>query len=495
MEDFSNIPSQFDTIVKGHPIIFISYSWDNKEHMQWVRKLSDDLRTKYSINALLDQYNRGGFDLIQFMRRGIDNANRVLLIGTPMYKEKLDNSDGSRGAKFEDQIISLELYHKLGSSKFIPVLRNGKFDTSFSSLIETRTGYDFRNDNNYEKELQKLAAEIWNNPLNAAPTLGPKPSFTIVNDTNPSSTHYNVGEQLTDEQFVTEIKRLLSLPNSEITYTEMIEGEAKSAYNDIISRAKYDFSINPNIFKDYADYHFKTVEKLIMVSLPIVRYGTLKQQKLLVDAMVRLCMKPLKDGEITYDGTNYLHLFASTFLFHAVGMSCVKFEYYQLLKVMMTAKVPAGNVLSPNYGYSLAHLSGTDHWGAAIMNGYMQSSWYYPYSEIISRRLKPYFNEYVLDDGDYRCLYCSWEHLFSLMYYYYGCSIMNREVFPLGIFVRERFDFLRSGENFYTNFFNDGKRKKKEWEPIKQGLFDGNYEKFQDTYNKAEVYYNKNGRY
>lgn len=55
MSNFSDIPSQFDDLVKDHPVVFISYSWDSEDHKSWVRKLSDDLRTKYAVNTLLDQ--------------------------------------------------------------------------------------------------------------------------------------------------------------------------------------------------------------------------------------------------------------------------------------------------------------------------------------------------------------------------------------------------------------------------------------------------------
>lgn len=100
MSNFSDIPSQFDDLVKDHPVVFISYSWDSEDHKSWVRKLSDDLRTKYAVNTLLDQYNRGGYDLIQFMNKGIEIADRVILIGTPAYKEKSEKYDC--GAKYED---------------------------------------------------------------------------------------------------------------------------------------------------------------------------------------------------------------------------------------------------------------------------------------------------------------------------------------------------------------------------------------------------------
>lgn len=66
----------------------------------------------------------------------------------------------------------------MGSSKFIPILRDGTFNDSFSSLIETRIGYDMRNDADYEEVFQNLAADLWGCSMNVAPTLGPKPNFT-----------------------------------------------------------------------------------------------------------------------------------------------------------------------------------------------------------------------------------------------------------------------------------------------------------------------------
>lgn len=84
-------------------------------------------------------------DLITFLMKGLNKADRVLIIGTPLYKEKLENSDGG-GVKFEDQVITISLYKEMGSNKFVPVLRDGSFTESFNTLIETRLGYDLRND-------------------------------------------------------------------------------------------------------------------------------------------------------------------------------------------------------------------------------------------------------------------------------------------------------------------------------------------------------------
>lgn len=492
---FSNIPSPFDNLPEDHPVVFISYSWDSDEHKAWVRKLSDDLREKHSVFTLLDQYNRGGYDLISFMTQAVENADRVLLIGTPEYKRKSELYDGG-GVKYEDQLITIELYHKMGTSKFVPVLRSGKFDTSFRSLIETRTGYDLRDDNSYEEMLNQLAADLWNNPVNAAPALGPKPTY-VTGSKGFYKAKVEVAE-LTKEQFVSEIKRLLSTPNSEITFTEMIEGETQKAYEQIISMAQYNFSITPEWFNKYLTSHLKAVEKLVSASINIVRYGTQKQQNLLVEAMVKLCMKPFVNNEVSVVGTSNLHLLGATFLFHAMGIACVKFRYFQILPLMMKRIVPEGHALSSSYPYPLAHLAGTCHWQSDILNIYMDAGWYYPFSELLSRNLKPYFGNYFLNDDEYRDCFAIWEHLFSLMYVYYeNAHLRNVEMFPLGLFLSERIirNNMMGGKDTYNRFFAEAEVEKGNWEPLKQGLFDGKYDAYKDVYNRGEEYYRHNRRF
>ena len=247
-KDFSLILSPFDNIPKGHPVVFISYSWDSEEHKVWVKKLSNDLRTRYSVYTLLDQNNRGGFDLITFMTKGVQRADRVLLIGTPEYKRKSELYD-SGGVKYEDQLITIELYHKMGSSKFVPILRKGKFDTSFTSIIETRTGYSMVDDAEYEDVLYHLAADLWNNPINAAPALGPIPSFTV--SLKPEATRNHPEQEMTSEYFVTEIKRLLATPNSDIAFTEMLEEEGKKAHESILVKSDYNFRIDDSPLRTF----------------------------------------------------------------------------------------------------------------------------------------------------------------------------------------------------------------------------------------------------
>ena len=167
--------SIFDNVPEGHPIVFISYSWDDESHRAWVKKFADELVTN-GIYVFYDGYAPDGTNLVQFMIDGIKRADKVLIVGTPIYKEKLERNNG--GAKFEDQIINAAIYHDAGTTKFIPLLRRGAgFDDSFSELIENRKGYDFRLDENFKVEFTRLVKTLWGEPESKMPQLGAKPSF------------------------------------------------------------------------------------------------------------------------------------------------------------------------------------------------------------------------------------------------------------------------------------------------------------------------------
>lgn len=483
---FEKIPNQLDCIPDDAPVVFISYSWDDELHKEWVQRLSNDLRTQYRVYTLLDRYNHGGDDIITFMNKGLKRANRVLIIGTPEYKKKLENAKGG-GAKFEDQVISIALYHDMGSDKFIPVLRRGKFEESFNELIEPRFGYDMRNDAEYEIRLQELAADLWGCPMNAAPQLGPKPNFT------PAAQILQTQIPTNSRDFATLVKSYILDPGKKILLIELIEGETKKAYTSILQWAHYSTPMNPQLFNEYRNNHLQAIENLMATVVPIVRYGNLEQQKLLIDTMCLLCRKPFS-GEITASGSEYVHLLASTFLYHTIGVVCVKYERYDLIREMMLAKVEAPNCLSPSYSFSLENLAGRTRWDYDALNLYLGSSWLYPYSMMIMQSIKATVSNHFFDDNDFSNHYYLWEHLASLCCRYYKCVPLCEDWNPLGGFVNKRISVYRKEDDVYTRFFAAAQTQKEDWPPLKQGLFGSSYEEFEKVFAESEKFYNRNMR-
>ena len=161
-------------IPDGRRVVFISYSWDSPSHKEWVAKLAKDLADN-GIYVLLDEFLEGGTTLSSFMELGIERAKKVLVIGTPNYREKCLGL--SSGVAFEESIIRESMFQNLGTKKFIPCLRLGEFTQSFPLILSGCKGYDFRKDDNYTTILDDLCRDIYGQPRRPRPKLGDIPDY------------------------------------------------------------------------------------------------------------------------------------------------------------------------------------------------------------------------------------------------------------------------------------------------------------------------------
>lgn len=153
-----------------NPKVFISYSWEDEEHKDWVRCFTDKLITN-GIDATLDQYDLTlGDRLPQFMEQSIKSAAYVLIICTPTYKAKSDSRKG--GVGYEGHIISDELFSKSNERKFIPIIRRGTPQTAMPNCLAGKLGIiltDEDNDTGFTDLLTTLYGE------KKKPVLGKKP--------------------------------------------------------------------------------------------------------------------------------------------------------------------------------------------------------------------------------------------------------------------------------------------------------------------------------
>ena len=124
-----------------NPKLFISYSWSNPEHEQWVVDLAEQL-VESGIEVILDKWDlKEGHDAIAFMEKMVTDPaiKKVAIICDEIYAQKADNRAGGVGT--ETQIISREVYEKSSQDKFVAVLSkkdaNGKpcLPTYYSSRI------------------------------------------------------------------------------------------------------------------------------------------------------------------------------------------------------------------------------------------------------------------------------------------------------------------------------------------------------------------------
>ncbi len=168
--------------------LFISYSHDSEEHKAWVKQFADDLASLGGFEVLLDQNLPKGASFTRFMELGISVADKVLVIGTPEYRQKAVTG---KGVAFEEAIIGSELMRDIDSTKYYPILRKGSFEESFPPILQGRSGDDMSDDTMYQEVLKVVIEAITNEqPL---PEILRESQITIVKPAAPVlSVYFNV---------------------------------------------------------------------------------------------------------------------------------------------------------------------------------------------------------------------------------------------------------------------------------------------------------------
>lgn len=138
--------------------VFVSYSWDDDCHKQWVQDLVEALRTA-GIRATYDDGRaQPGQSSTLFMERAIRDSRYVIVVCTPTYKARADARKG--GVGFEGQIMSAELLQDGNIDKFIPVLRRGDWDKALPTFLAARWGADLSHDPYDQRQFDDLVATI-----------------------------------------------------------------------------------------------------------------------------------------------------------------------------------------------------------------------------------------------------------------------------------------------------------------------------------------------
>jgi hypothetical protein len=155
------------------PKVFISYSHDSPDHKRWVAELATKLMNN-GIDVILDQWELGlGDDVPKFMEKSVTEADRVLMICTEKYVHKAN--EGSGGVGYEAMIVTGELVQNWGTSKFIPVIRQGSAKPLVPTSVSTRLYVNLSHGQNYQEHFEQLVRDLHNAPRIHKPPLGQSP--------------------------------------------------------------------------------------------------------------------------------------------------------------------------------------------------------------------------------------------------------------------------------------------------------------------------------
>jgi hypothetical protein len=306
---------------------------------------------------------------------------------------------------------------------------------------------------------------------------------------------YDANANMSHEMMLARVKKYISSKQYDIEFADIIEKWGAEAYNQITKVAHYNFSLTKESFERYLEIHLRAIDPLLDAAIITARWGKEWHVKLFGDILIKLCIKPFKNGERGVVETSYIHALAPMLLLNVIGIACVKFGRFKELNSILKLFVPAGNFIG-FYRYPLLYLLGRTHWTYETWNNLMGTTYCYPFSLFFLGQLEPIFKDYFITKSEYENVFYIWEHLKSLVYGYNKCSLIEFSV-PMGNFLYKRNEYKMRHKEMepYILFFEEADELKNNWEPIKQGMFGGSYDNYKQTYEQVEAYYQQNRKY
>lgn len=161
------------------PKIFISYSWTNPVHEDWVINLAERLVSD-GVDVVIDKWNlKEGQDKFNFMETMVKSKDiqKVLIILDKKYSEKAEQRAGGVGT--ETQIISPKIYGDVSQEKFIPIVseKDENGNAYVPTYLEGRIYIDLSEQDKFEENYESLLRNIYQRPAYSKPKLGKAPTY------------------------------------------------------------------------------------------------------------------------------------------------------------------------------------------------------------------------------------------------------------------------------------------------------------------------------
>lgn len=180
---------------------FISYSWDDDFHREWVVALAERLRAD-GVDVTLDRWETvPGDQLPAFMERAMCQNEFIVIICTPRYKIRSDARQG--GVGYEGDIMTAEVMTSQNHRKFIPVLRSGKWARSAPTWLAGKYYINLSGDPYPERDYEDLVRTLLG-IRETAPPLG-EPMATVRKRQSAEPGTPNVGREEFEDIRITRV--------------------------------------------------------------------------------------------------------------------------------------------------------------------------------------------------------------------------------------------------------------------------------------------------
>ena len=118
--------------------VFITYSHDSRRHKEKVRRIANHLKSA-GFTVFLDESEKAGRNMAQFMQKKIAEADAVILVGTREYKKKAEQEPLRGGVSYEANLLNWLTMSGQGD-KIIPVCLDRVWEAGVPVAFQSNKG-------------------------------------------------------------------------------------------------------------------------------------------------------------------------------------------------------------------------------------------------------------------------------------------------------------------------------------------------------------------
>lgn len=302
----------------------------------------------------------------------------------------------------------------------------------------------------------------------------------------------NASNPMNKDIVIARAKKYLKDSSSLIDLEELVEEEVKKAYKKINDKARYDVHFDKKTFDYFNEIHSDAISVLQPLLMNIARWSDTDYHNIIISAIQKLATPPYQNGKGFYDNTVRLHYLSTTLLFYSVGITALVYKKYKLLDKLFKIKIP-DNKFSRSYERLLIKNANGELINKEEFNTILGTRNFTPFSDFLCRTIYIQFRESLINEEEYESYFDIFEYLLSLYYWIQIKPVVfDHKRTSYGSYKWRRLrESYTDTETIYKDFFNEAEVIQDNWLPIKQGMFDGSFDKYVKIKNEVEEFLKK----
>lgn len=305
--------------------------------------------------------------------------------------------------------------------------------------------------------------------------------FELAERINALEIIHNKNMEVDKEIAVARVKEYIVHDEDIIRYTDLFENETARV---IQKASEFTFSnqaMNAQLYNNIYSTAIGNLSVILPMSIVATRWADERHSDVIVNALSDIANRPIIiNGSWTDDGKKQNHAVDTLFLY-GLGISCVFYRNFHLLDKLFRIQINDAGHLVSSYLIDVDNcwIIDRDTWNRTSQNRLKT-----PGSGLFNTLLRPSF-PFINNQEEFDTCFCIFEKLLAMYFYMLITAAESNPLFsntaPIGQFGWQSYSFSRSKNNKYDSFFNEITNLKEGSKQLKDGLFEGSFEKYSEV--------------